>query len=389
MSAHAAARKKKAAAPTQASVASAPAVRCDLWPAWTAFKGQFVSTEGRVTQAIVPQPRTVSEAQGYAMFFALVANDTDTFERILRWTEDNLAGGDLTARLPAWQWGKRDDGSYGVIDDNPASDADLWIAFALGEAGRLWNERRYVALASLVAARVVRNETAELPGLGLTLLPGPHGFKPAPDTWRLNPSYIPLPLMRWFASRAGAGPWEAMLNSSLRALRDSAPKGFAPEWTLFHADKNSGAFDIASQPAADRSGGYNAIRVYLWLGMTSPQDPARADMLARLAPMADLIEKNGMPPESVDAVTGAAQGSGPTGFSAAVLPFLAALKRDIALRQQALRLQARPPRADAYYEQALTLFGQGWHEGRFRFGPDGSLLPNWKPCEAKPHTPSR
>src|SRR5207253_9506464 len=105
------------------------------------------------------------------------------------WTENNLAQGDLTAHLPAWIWGKRDDGSWGVIDTNPAADADLWIAYTLLEAGRLWQERRYTALGSVIAARIVRDETATLPGLGRTVLPGPVGFRLRADAWRLNPSY--------------------------------------------------------------------------------------------------------------------------------------------------------------------------------------------------------
>ena len=41
--------------------------------------------------------QTVSEAQAYGLFFALVANDRPSFEKILKWTENNMAGGDLTA----------------------------------------------------------------------------------------------------------------------------------------------------------------------------------------------------------------------------------------------------------------------------------------------------
>jgi endoglucanase len=371
-----------------AGAAPKPA-RCPAWPAWETFKQQFIGDGGRVAESATPRSQTVSEAQGYALFFALVAGERDTFERLLRWTEDNLAGGDLTVRLPAWQWGRRDDGRWGVIDDNPASDADLWIAYALGEAGRLWQERRYTALASLIADRVLREETAQLPGLGLTLLPGPQGFVLSPTRWRLNPSYVPLPLMRWLAARSAPGGWDAVLQSSLRLLRDSAPRGFAPEWAHYQADGGNGRFALAEQPADDRLGSYNAIRVYLWLGLIAPQDPARAALLAQYAPMAELIQRNGVPPEGVDAVSGQVQGAGPSGFSAAMLPFLKALSRPVALNQQLARLQARPLRANAYYEQALGLFGLGAHESRYRFDVDGSLLPGWNACTVSPSALSR
>jgi endoglucanase len=63
-----------------------------------------------------------------------------------------------------------------------------------------------------------------------------------------------------------------------------------------------------------------------------------------------------------------------------LLPLFAALDRPDALRKQMARLQAHPPAADAYYEQALTLFGLGWQEGRFSFAADGSLAPTPAPC---------
>jgi len=352
--------------------AAATAAPCRPWPEWDAFSARFIGDGGRVAETAAPRQRTVSEAQGYAMFFALVANQRELFERLLRWTEDNLAGGDLTQRLPAWHWGRRDDGSWGVVDDNAASDADLWIAYALGQAGRLWGVRRYTALALLLAARVLREETADLPGLGLTLLPGPRGFTPAPGRWRLNPSYLPPMQLRWFAVHLG-GSWQAVLESSRRVLLDSAPRGLAPDWAVYDTDGRRFRRD-------EGNGSYDAIRVYLWLGLTAPQDPARAELLAHFMPMAAATEGTGVPPERVDSATGDATGSGPPGFSAALLPFLQALGRTAALRQQRLRMDARPAQPEAYYDQVLTLFGLGAHEDRFRFDADGNLQPAWSAC---------
>ena len=77
------------------------------------------------------------------MFFALVANDHARFDRMLAWTEVNLAQGDLTLHLPAWYWAKDSSGKWKVQDPNSASDADVWMAYTLLEAGRLWNSPRY------------------------------------------------------------------------------------------------------------------------------------------------------------------------------------------------------------------------------------------------------
>ncbi len=75
---------------------------CKVWPAWESFRGHFINDSGRVVDPSSGQ--TTSEGQSYALFFALAANDRTAFDRILRWTEDNLASGDLTSRLPAWRW---------------------------------------------------------------------------------------------------------------------------------------------------------------------------------------------------------------------------------------------------------------------------------------------
>lgn len=348
------------------------AADCAVWPAWEGFRSRFVNEGGRVTDPSNGQ--TTSEGQSYALFFALAANDRAAFDRLLRWTEDNLAAGDLTARLPAWQWGKKDDGSWGVLDANAAADSDLWIAYALAEAGRLWQEPRYAALAELLAARILKEETAELPGLGRTLLPGPRGFHPQADLWRLNPSYVPLQLMRRLAALYPKSEWRKLVPTSVEMIVRGSPRGFAPDWLAYKAGAG-----FQADPDSGGIGSYNAIRVYLWAGMLAENDPARPVLLKALAPMARATADQGTPPLETRTREGGTQGSGPAGFSAALLPFLAASGAQEALKQQRLRLEAKAPlaRNDNYYDQVLTLFGQGWSERRFRFGRDGSLIPNW------------
>ncbi len=62
------------------------------WALWNAYAAHFIDEQGRVVD---PQGggRTVSEGQGYALFFALAANDRLHFERLLAWTQTNLAAG--------------------------------------------------------------------------------------------------------------------------------------------------------------------------------------------------------------------------------------------------------------------------------------------------------
>lgn len=171
-----------------------------------------------------PEPHHHLGGQSYGLFFALVANDRPTFDKLLEWTENNLAAGDLSAHLPAWLWGEDDKKRWTVLDTNTASDADLWIAYNLLEAGRLWKSRRYQTLGTLLLQRIGREEVADIPGLGLMLLPGKIGFV-AQDRWRLNPSYLPPQLLARFA--ALNGPWRAMQKTNQRLLLETAPHGFS------------------------------------------------------------------------------------------------------------------------------------------------------------------
>ena len=76
----------------------------------------------------------------------------------------------------------------GILDSNPASDSDLWIAYSLSQAAILWDERRYSILAAVLAQRIMREETAYIPGLGLSLLPAPAGFEFDNERINLNPA---------------------------------------------------------------------------------------------------------------------------------------------------------------------------------------------------------
>lgn len=351
------------------------AAGCGAWPQWERFAQNYVSDSGRVIDVGSADARTVSEGQAYALFFALVANDRPRFERLLRWTENNLAAGDLASRLPAWLWGRAADGRWGVLDANPASDADVWIAYTLGEAGRLWQSRPLRVLGAVLGERILREETADIPGLGRSLLPAPVGFRIGEDRWRLNPSYVPPQLLRGLHQQQPQAGWDALLAPSLRLLTESAPRGLAPDWVIY---RNTRGFE--PDPETEGHGDYDAIRVYLWAGLMDADDAARRDLLKHLQPMAALTRSRGAPPEQVDSRDGSAgERDGNAGFSAALLPFLRALGDEASLNTQRARVQADPPaaRGDAYYQNVLALFGQGADENRYRFDADGRLHPAW------------
>ena len=338
------------------------------WAEWDSFVQRHMEADGRVVDFLNPDLRSTSESQSYALFFALVNNDRPTFERVLAWTRRNLSGGRPDLNLPAWLWGKASDGSWRVLDSNTASDGELWIAYALLEAGRLWNRSGFVAAAKDILALMRRSEIVELPGFGPMLLPGVQGFV-KPDRWTLNPCYLPLFVLRRFAAVDPKGPWARLAERSVVMTERSAPNGFAPDWIAW----NGRAF--VTDPDKGGIGSYDAIRCYLWAGMTHPSDPLRARLLQALAGPVSMLRAQGRMAEKVDVRQGVGSGTAPAGFSAALLPYLAALSQPALARAERARIPAGGNLN--YYDRVLILYGKGWHDGRYRFSADGRLLPAW------------
>ncbi len=352
-------RARLAAGALALLLASAAQARCEGspgWPHWQRYLETFVSHDGRV----IDQDRTTSEGQAYALFFALVANDRALFAHLLDWTADNLAHGDLAHRLPAWSWGQRRDGSWGTLDENSASDADLWLAYDLLEAGRLWSEPRYDALARRLLATIAAREVKDLDGLGPMLLPGAEGFTTGREV-RLNPSYQPPQLLKRFSAAHLPGPWSGILASAEKMLRTIGT--VAPDWVLYAPQRG-----FAPDAKTGATGSYDGIRVYLWYGM-EPGDSGPRTLPAKLDAL----------PERIDARTQQKSGTAPIGFYGALLPGADAPGRRLIEERLAAAdrggLYGEPPR---YYDQNLILFGRGFVEGRFRFTPDGALAPAWE-----------
>lgn len=365
--------------PLLADTALGAGVRCEAWPAWQRFKLLYVSSDGRVIDASTPQHITTSEGQSYALFFALVGNDRSAFDQILRWTQNNLAGGNLEKHLPAWQWGRANNDQWRVLDSNSASDADLWIAYALGEAARLWSERWYAQVGAAIAGNIVRDEVVTIPELGPTLLPAPIGFADE-RSWRLNPSYLPMSVIRGLARQTQEPIWNDIAESSERVILASAPKGFAADWVEF----TSGGF--IPDRKTNGIGSYEAIRVYLWAGMLPASEQSRDKITSALKPMLEVVARRAAPMESVDTQTLEMQGDGSPGFSAAMLPMLANAHLSAALQTHRKRAADESLQDNqGYYSDVLSLFGLGWLEQRFRFNRAGVLNVRWTPACDRPH----
>ena len=344
------------------------------WREWRAFVERHVEASGRVIDFANGDLRSTSESQSYGLMFALIDNDPVLFDRILAWTRRHLCRGRADVHLPAWLWGRSPDGQWRVLDDNTASDGELWIAYALLEAGRLWKRPGLVEAGRQTLALIKREEVAALPGLGPMLLPGRQGFTQA-GKWTLNPSYLPLFVLRRFAAVDPRGPWSQMASAAIKVIGGSAPVGFAADWISW----NGRAFAVDA--AHGVRGSYDAVRCYLWAGLTDAGDPLRAPLLRALSGPAGMLRSQGGFAEHIDTRQGVGTGAAPAGFSAALLPYLSAMNLPGQVKTQAARIPA--PDKLPYYERALVLFGKGWLEHRYRISADGRLVPAWStPCSA-------
>ena len=346
------------------------------WPLiWKSYVSGFMDNQVRVIDHDAGD-RTTSEGQAYGMFFSLVATDRLHFDGLLRWTEHNLADGDLSENLPAWLWGRGSNNQWGVLDKNSASDADIWMADDLLEAGKAWNEPRYTKIGIALAHHIADREIADVPGLGTTVMPGSTGFQHG-SSFRLNASYVPLQLILGLNQFVPDGPWEKVAAAIPVIVSNSAPHGFVSDWTELKTD--------TGLQASPTIGGYDAIRVYLWAGMLDNSTEGRDALLKSLSGMTNYLHSNAIPPAKVRADGTIEDPRGPVGFSAALIPFAAAFHDEQILDQQMSRVRSEqkpqtglfgaPPK---YYDQNLVLFGLGFAERQFWFDPKGGLKLKWR-----------
>lgn len=338
------------------------------WALWDSYASDAISSDGRVIEH-AREARTTSEGQAYALFFALVANDKARFDLLLDWTLNHLWT--RRAQPPAWLWGQRKDGTWGTLDSNTATDAELWMAYTLLEAARVWERPACRQLGTEMLAAIRSSDMARLADGSFILIPGKSGFRLAERTYLLNPSYAPMQLLRRLASHQPEGPWQSVAANQVKLLAQSAPAGYAPDWCRF---REGAGFSI--EPSKGPTGGYDAIRTYLWAGMLNPADPSAAQLLNALGGMAKTFAASGRVPHYVNVQTGEVFGEGPAGFSAAVYPFLVAAGQAPLADRLRLKMENDIERqwpSLGYYDRNLLLFASGWAQQRYRFDVGGFL----------------
>lgn len=187
---------------------------------WIGYKSK-IQNDGRVVDRDRNYVST-SEGQSYALLRAVWMDDKEVFDRVLRWTNQNLRKRDGD-RLFSWLWGKREDGTWGVIEEeggeNAASDADQDIALALIFAYKRWNEEHYLKEAKRLLEDIWKKEIVIING-NPYITAG--NWAVGEEYPTLNPSYFSFAAYPIFAEVDTDRPWLQLKDAAYKVLDEAS-----------------------------------------------------------------------------------------------------------------------------------------------------------------------
>jgi endoglucanase len=314
---------------------------------WTTYQQAFVAPDGRVRD---PNQNSIShsEGQGYGLLLALMNDDRPAFDRILKWTVDNLQV--RRDALLAWSWGRRPNGDWNVIDYNNASDGDILIAFALLKAAQRWDDLMYRQAAQRLI-RDIRTQLAVTVQDYQLIAPAYFGFNG--DAGHVfNTGYLVLPAFAEFARTDDEVFWNRVLTDSRRLLERGSFSRFKLPADWVSLANGQVTVDRARSPYF----GYEAIRLPLYLAWHGA-----GDRLAAFTDYLQFVHNAGYLPNRVNLIDGTVSADeAPAGFYAVMGLCAERLGREPLagnlLREAAGRI-AREPKD--YFSNTLYLLARG------------------------------
>ncbi|HEY0908468.1 MAG TPA: glycosyl hydrolase family 8 [Candidatus Paceibacterota bacterium] len=251
---------------------------------WKNYKEEYVEKDTYRTLDRQQNDITTSEGQAYTMLRAVWMDDKQTFDGAFKWANDNL--GRSSDNLYSWLFGKRADGTFGVLDDrggeNTASDADADIALALIFAYNRWGDQNYLTSAQAIIDDIWDFEVVSVKGIP---------YMAANDLERLskekiivNPSYLSPGAYRIFAKYDTDHDWLAVVDSSYNLLTSvtqnrldtQTSAAIPPDWVVISRETGN-AIDSGNANLSTNFG-YEALRVpwrialdYTWFKDDAPK----------------------------------------------------------------------------------------------------------------------
>ncbi|WP_405372326.1 MULTISPECIES: glycosyl hydrolase family 8 [unclassified Microbacterium] len=221
---------------------------------------------------------TVSEGQAYGLLLAVVADDEARFDEIWQWTTANIQRDDS---LLAWRW---DDGA--IVDDEPASDADLDAARALVLAGEAF-DRPDLRADGVELGDALLDEMTATTALGRILLPGPWATT-SPHAY--NPSYASPVAYAVMSDASGDPRWAELAEGSRAATKALWDANALPTNWATIADDGSVAIAGAADGTGEPSFGYDAARASIrYAESCTAADVELAARIATALPADDVL----------------------------------------------------------------------------------------------------
>ena len=233
---------------------------------WESYKKTYVDDAGR-TYDPSRDNITTSEGQSYTMLRAVLVDDKETFDKSFKWTQKNLARENDS--LFAWKYGKRSDGTYGILAGggyNTASDADTDIALSLIFAYSRWQEPQYLKSAVNIINDIWDLEV--IPVGGKPYLAANNVEKNYDKQFIvLNPSYYAPYAYRIFSKIDQSHPWMELVDTSYDVITESigsnldksASAELIPDWVVL--DTISGKISALQGTDLTTNYSYDAMRL--------------------------------------------------------------------------------------------------------------------------------
>lgn len=265
--------------------------RNELSALWGQYKTHYLEPgTGRVMD-IQKDNITTSEGESYAMLRAVWTDDQTTFDQSWKWTKDNLSRQDN--HLFSWLFGKRADGTYGILTDrggqNTATDADSDIALALIFASGRWNQAHYLDDAKTIISNIWTSEVVTVNGK--PYLVANNLEKKAADVMVVNPSYLSPYAYRIFATIDTTHPWLKLVDTSYDVLNRSMSSNLdtktsaqiPPDWVFLN--KHTGEIQVPYGNNLTTNTSYDALRVpwRIYLDWMWYKDPRALNTLKKMA----------------------------------------------------------------------------------------------------------
>jgi endoglucanase len=245
---------------------------------WRGYKAHFVGVDGKVVRP--SEQDTTSEGQSNAMLRAVVMGDREEFDRILRWTEDNLSRQEkYHDHLLSWHY------SNGMIRDAmPATDSDIDYAMSLVLASQQWSNDSYADMARRSLKDILDKLTIVFENRRYLLpwmVPNPSALKSIPQ----NLSYYSPAYFKMFYAFDHDPRWlelvdtdYVLLSKAQKEFNSQKGEGLVPDW--MSVDHRLSSYEDKSTDFS-----WEGVRIPLRVGLDAffYKDPRALDVLSKFS----------------------------------------------------------------------------------------------------------